>query len=134
MKLNISLKGDENISFWNNVDFCVGTGRAGLALTEEYLKELSFVQDIIGFKHIRGHGLFTDDLAIYQKRKNWFTGEITMEYNFTYLDRIMDAYLERKIVPHVLAFYNDYEVGDAGIEELELGVGRGVKALDAPAF
>lgn len=99
MKLNISVKGTEDIAFWNNVDFCVGTGRAGLALTEEYLKELSFVQDIIGFKHIRGHGLFTDDLAIYQKRKDFFSGEVTVEYNFTYLDRIMDAYLERNIVP-----------------------------------
>lgn len=99
MKLNISLSGAEKVPFWNNVDYCVGTGRMGLALTEEYLKELSFVQDIIGFKHIRGHGLFTDDMAIYQKRKNWHTGEITIEYNFTYLDRVMDAYLERKIVP-----------------------------------
>lgn len=99
MNLKINLKGDEKLTFWNNVDFCVGTGRMGLALTEEYLKELSFVQDIIGFKHIRGHGLFTDDVAIYQKRKNWFTGEITIEYNFTYLDRIFDAFLERKIVP-----------------------------------
>lgn len=93
MNLKVSIKGDENVSFWNNVDFCVGTGRMGLALTEEYLKELSFVQNIIGFKHIRGHGLFTDDVAIYQKRKNWFTGEITIEYNFTYLDRIVDAFL-----------------------------------------
>ena len=99
MKLDVSLKGNEKVDFWNNVDFCVGTGRAGLALTEEYLKELSFVQDIIGFKHIRGHGLFTDDMAIYQKRKNWFTKEETIEYNFTYLDRIMDAYIERNIVP-----------------------------------
>lgn len=99
MNLKINLKGDEKVDFWNNVDFCVGTGRMGLALTEEYLKELSFVQNIIGFKHIRGHGLFTDDVAIYQKRRDWFTKEVTIEYNFTYLDRIVDAFLERKIVP-----------------------------------
>ena len=29
-----------NVPFNNNVDYCVGTGRLGLALTEEYLKEL----------------------------------------------------------------------------------------------
>ena len=71
----ITINGAENVAFHNNVDFCVGTGRMGLALTEEYLKELSFVQDIIGFKHIRGHGLFTDDMAIYQKRRDWKTGK-----------------------------------------------------------
>ncbi len=98
-KTKITVTGTEQVAFWNNVDFCVGTGRAGLALTEEYLKELSFVQNEIGFKHIRGHGLFTDDLAIYQKRKDWKTGKVTVEYNFTYLDRIMDAYIERNIVP-----------------------------------
>ena len=95
----IKVTGTESVPFHNNVDFCVGTGRMGLALTEEYLKELSFVQDIIGFKHIRGHGLFTDDMAIYQRRVDWFTKEETIEYNFTYLDRVMDAYLERNIVP-----------------------------------
>ena len=98
-KTVINVKGTESIPFHNNVDFCVGTGRMGLALTEEYLKELSFVQDIIGFRHIRGHGLFADDMAIYQRRVDWFTKEETIEYNFTYLDRVMDAYLARNIVP-----------------------------------
>ena len=98
-QIKISVNGTENVAFHNNVDFCVGTGRMGLALTEEYLKELSFVQNIIGFKHIRGHGLFTDDMAIYQKRKDWRTGKETVEYNFTYLDRVMDAYLARGIEP-----------------------------------
>jgi len=71
----------------------------GLALTEEYLQELSFVQDIIGFRHIRGHGLFSDDMAIYRKRKDRKTGEVIAEYNFTYLDRVTDAYLARGIEP-----------------------------------
>lgn len=52
--------------FHNNVDYCVGTGRMGLALTEEYQEELRLVQKEIGFKHIRGHGLFCDDMAIFQ--------------------------------------------------------------------
>ena len=63
----IILKDNANIKFNNNVDFCVGTGRTGLALCKEYLDELSLVQEEIGFKHIRGHGLFSDDVAIYRE-------------------------------------------------------------------
>lgn len=76
--------------FHNNVDYCVGTGRMGLALTEEYQEELRLVQKEIGFKHIRGHGLFCDDMAIFQTYEE--DGKVRVEYNYTYLDRVMDAY------------------------------------------
>ena len=66
MDYSIKLKGNEKVKFNNNVDFCVGTGRMGLALTKEYLDELELVQKDIGFKFIRGHGLFCDDMSIYQ--------------------------------------------------------------------
>ena len=95
--ISISIKDDFFLN--NKVDFCVGTGRMGLALQKEYIEQLKFVQENIGFSHIRGHGLFSDDMAIYQRRVDWFTKEETIEYNFTYLDRVMDAYLERNIVP-----------------------------------
>ena len=64
-KIEVSAAG--RVTFNNNVDYCVGTGRLGLALTEEYLKELEFVQDMIGFSYIRGHGLFSDDVSIYHE-------------------------------------------------------------------
>ena len=67
MNEKIVIELNTKIPFNNNVDFCVGTGRLGLALTEEYLSELKFVQDEIGFKYIRGHGLFSDDVAIYHE-------------------------------------------------------------------
>ena len=81
--------------FSNKVDFCVGTGRMGLALQKEYYDQLAFVQKFIGFKHIRGHGLFHDDMAIYQERRDnpWDKNSpVHIEYNFTYLDRVMDSY------------------------------------------
>ncbi len=88
-----------NVSFNNNVDYCVGTGRLGLALTEEYLKELKFVQDMIGFSYIRGHGLFSDDVAIYHEYEE--DGETKVEYNYTYIDRIFDRFLELGIRPYL---------------------------------
>ena len=116
----IILKGNEKLKFNNNVDFCVGTGRMGLALTKEYLEQLAVVQNEIGFKFIRGHGLFHDDMGIYQvfydraglkKGHKDFSSykeyiayveknaAQTVEYNFTYLDRVMDSYLKLNIRP-----------------------------------
>ena len=61
-KEKIVVDAGNKVAFNNHVDFCVGTGRLGLALTEEYLKELAYVQEMIGFSFIRGHGLFSDDV------------------------------------------------------------------------
>ena len=95
----INVKSSDTAFFHNNVDFCVGTGRFGLALTKEYLDELRFVQEEIGFKHIRGHGIFTDDTAIYHEYEE--DGITKVEYNYTYLDRIMDEYLKLNIRPFI---------------------------------
>ncbi len=92
----VRLDLNKNVPFNNHVDFCVGTGRMGLALQKEYFEQLKLVQEEIGFKHIRGHGLFTDDMAIYHETE---TGEV--EYNYTYLDRVMDSYLELNITPFI---------------------------------
>lgn len=93
----VTISGKEKIAFNNNVDFCVGTGRFGLGLAKEYLDELRFVQEEIGFKHIRGHGLFSDDTAIYQEYEE--DGIKKVEYNYTYLDRIIDEYINVDIRP-----------------------------------
>ena len=65
MKYSINVNGNEKIPFNNNVNYCVGTGRMGLALTKEYYDQLKIVQQDIGFKFIRGHGLFSH-YQIYQ--------------------------------------------------------------------
>lgn len=98
MEKKYTVKATDRALFNNNVDFCIGTGRMGLALHEEYMKQLEYVQGVVGFKHIRGHGLFSDDMAIYQRRRG-FDGNETIEYNFTYLDRVMDGYLKLNIRP-----------------------------------
>lgn len=86
------------VPFHNNANFCVGTGRMGLALQREYMNQLKLVQDQIGFEHIRGHGLFCDDMAIYHEYTDE-TGRKAVEYNFTYLDMVMDGYREVGLRP-----------------------------------
>ena len=93
------VKNDADVLFNNNVDFCVGTGRLGLALTAEYLEQLKMVQEEIGFKNIRGHGLFSDDVSIYHEYEE--DGQTKVEYNYTYIDRIFDSYLKLNIRPFI---------------------------------
>ncbi len=93
-KRRIALTAENRVEFHNQVDFCVGTGRMGLALHREYMEQLALVQREIGFRHIRGHGLFCDDMAIYQ-----VTEDGRPEYNYTYVDRVMDGYLELGLKP-----------------------------------
>lgn len=95
----IKIDAAAKVAFHNNVDYCVGTGRLGLGLTQEYLDELKIVQEEIGFKHMRGHGLFHEDLSIYQEYEE--NGKKKVEYNFTYIDRLFDSYIKLNIRPFI---------------------------------
>jgi xylan 1,4-beta-xylosidase len=90
---------NEGRPFHNYATYSVGTGRMGLALQKEYLEHLKLVQEKIKFSYIRGHGLFCDDVGIYQEIER--DGELYKYYNFTYLDRIIDSYLELNIRPYL---------------------------------
>ncbi|MBR1683590.1 MAG: xylan 1,4-beta-xylosidase [Clostridia bacterium] len=84
-------------SFHNQATLCIGTGRLSLALHREYVDELRAVQEKCHFRYIRGHGLFCDDLGICCITEK--DGVPTLQCNFTYLDRVMDTFLELKLKP-----------------------------------
>ncbi|UFT98766.1 xylan 1,4-beta-xylosidase [Radiobacillus kanasensis] len=85
--------------FNDNWKYCIGTGRLGLALQQDYLDHLKLVQKVIGFTYIRGHGLLHDDIGIYREME--VDGEVKPFYNFTYIDRIFDSFLEIGIRPFI---------------------------------
>lgn len=86
----IVIRPEDRAEFRNLTDSCVGTGRVDLALHREYQEQLSAVQAVCHFKMIRGHGLFSDQMGIYQQRVTP-EGEKRVWYCFTYLDRVVDA-------------------------------------------
>lgn len=103
----IHVTADSRAEFANHTAYCVGTGRMGLAMQQEYQQQLAMAQAECAFQHIRGHGLFCDDMAIYQpyqtKDGAWHEG-----YNFTYLDRVMDDYRRQGLKPFLeLGFMPD---------------------------
>ncbi len=76
---------------------CIGTGRLGLALHKEYVDQLRQVQEKCHFRYIRGHGLFHEDIGIYQRVKKG--NRMETRYCFTYLDRIMDTFQDLGLRP-----------------------------------
>jgi len=78
---------------------CVGTGRFALALRRDYQESLAMVRRDIGFRFIRGHGVLSDDVGIHQPYE--WAGQRRVRYSFTYLDQVVDAYLELGIRPFV---------------------------------
>lgn len=94
------IRPESKAAFTNNAFFCVGTGRMGLALQKEYMDQLKYLQDTIGFSHMRGHGLFCDDMAIYEVIE-CPDGQKSVSFNFTYLDRVYDSYLSLGIKPFI---------------------------------
>ncbi len=100
MDKQIILTKDGSAPFTNNTAYCVGTGRMGLALHKEYLDQLAMAQELCGFRHIRGHGLFCDDMGIYQRWTDR-AGQVHERYNFTYLDRVMDEYRRVGLRPFI---------------------------------
>lgn len=97
--MNFVVDLNKSVSFNNKACHCVGTGRMDLAMHKEYLDQLKIVQDEIGFSYIRGHGLFSKYMGIYREGSPRSSAPGREEYCFTYLDMVMDSYLELNIKP-----------------------------------
>lgn len=76
---------------------CVGTGRMNLALRADYLESLARVQREIGFGHLRGHGLLSDDMGVV--RDSVVDGRSHRRHSFTYVDQVHDRLLSLGIRP-----------------------------------
>ncbi|MEH1122971.1 GH39 family glycosyl hydrolase [Micromonospora sp. CPCC 206061] len=76
---------------------CVGTGRFELALRKDYQDSLALIQHEIGFRHIRGHGLLSDGVGVHRPYE--YDGARHVRHAFTYVDQVVDAYLDLGIAP-----------------------------------
>jgi xylan 1,4-beta-xylosidase len=81
----------------------IGAGRANEGLRADWQQQLADVQEHIGFRYIRMHGLLTDDMGVYSEDSAGYP-----LYNFQYIDALYDALLQLKIRPFVeLGFMPD---------------------------
>ncbi|OOG59916.1 glycosyl hydrolase family 39 [Rhodanobacter sp. C03] len=79
--------------FWEQM---FGSGRASLALRDDYRKDLDAVHQATGFGYIRFHGIFDHDVGLVRRGAD---GKIS--YNFSYVDQIYDGLLEHGVKPFV---------------------------------
>jgi len=79
--------------FWEQM---FGSGRASLALRDDYRKDLDAVHQATGFGYIRFHGIFDRDVGLVRRGAD---GKIS--YNFSYVDQIYDGLLEHGVKPFV---------------------------------
>ncbi|MEH0447027.1 MULTISPECIES: xylan 1,4-beta-xylosidase [unclassified Streptomyces] len=78
---------------------CVGTGRVELALRRDYQDSLALIQRDIDFRYIRGHGLLSDGMGVHRPYDH--EGARHVHHAFTYVDQVVDAYLEAGLRPFV---------------------------------
>jgi len=66
-------------------EFCVGAGRANEGLRADWQRQLRQAHAECGFRYIRFHGLFCDDMGVYQE-----DGHGQSIYNWQYVDELFD--------------------------------------------
>ncbi|WP_406109998.1 xylan 1,4-beta-xylosidase [Streptomyces sp. NBC_01003] len=91
---------------------CVGTGRLELALRRDYQDSLTLLQKEIGFRHIRGHGLFSDGMGVYRPYE--WQGARQVHHSFTYVDQVVDACLALGIRPFLELGFMPRELASGG--------------------
>lgn len=92
LKADAGAAGQPLKHFWN---FCVGAGRANEGLRADWQEQLRLVVKECGFKHIRFHGLYHDDMFVYREENG------RAIYSFQYVDILFDKLLEIGIRPFV---------------------------------
>ncbi|ADI09723.1 glycoside hydrolase family 39 [Streptomyces bingchenggensis BCW-1] len=84
---------------------CVGAGRANEALRADWQQQFSEAVDACGFRYIRFHGIFHDDMFVYRETYGHGFGPNTPlaspVYTFSYVDKVFDFILETGARPFV---------------------------------
>lgn len=100
-KNNVSVSakasGQKFEHYWS---VCAGAGRANEGLRASWLEHLKLSRDSCGFRYLRFHGLFHDDMFVYREENG------KPVYNWQYVDELFDRMLNIGVRPFVeLGFF-----------------------------
>ena len=91
--------------FWEQT---FGSGRAILALRDNYRQDLSKVKAATNFESVRFHAIFHDEVGLYDPDRITKNPGLAAEkagdtspYNFNYVDQIYDGLLDRGVRPFI---------------------------------
>jgi xylan 1,4-beta-xylosidase len=88
--------------FWEET---FGSGRAILALRDNYRRDLKDVHDSVGMRFVRFHAILHDEVGVYDEDE---AGKAV--YNSTYVDQIYDGLLDRGVRPFVEISFMPYKL------------------------
>lgn len=93
VEVDARAQGTEFPHFWERM---FGSGRAALALRDDYRRDLEMTKRATGFTYVRAHGIFNRDVGVFELDKQGKPA-----YNFSYVDQIYDGLLARGVKPYV---------------------------------
>lgn len=79
--------------YWERI---FGSGRAVLALRDDYRRDLRTVKAATGMQYVRFHDILDDDIGVYDE-----DAQGRPVYNFSYVDQIYDGLLQNGVRPYV---------------------------------
>lgn len=91
--IDCSIHGETLNKSWKKI---VAFGRASECMREELRNQLRMLQKDITFEYVRFHGILSDEMMVYNEDS---MGHV--EYNFTYVDELIDFLLENKLRPFI---------------------------------
>ncbi len=84
---------------------CVGAGRANEALRADWQRQFTEAVDTLGFKYLRFHGIFHDDMFVYRESYGGGFGPnsplASPVHTFSYVDKVFDFILDSGARPFV---------------------------------
>src|ERR1035438_4775611 len=87
---------------------CIGAGRANEGLRADWQQQLAGVQQEIGFRYIRMHGLLHDDMGVYKE-----DAKGNPIYNWQYVDKLYDYLLSVGLKPFVELAFMPHDLASA---------------------
>jgi xylan 1,4-beta-xylosidase len=97
-QINTNKSGTLFEHYWSK---CVSAGRANEGLRASWLEQLNMVHKACGFKYVRFHGIFHDDMFVYTTNDDG-----SINYNWQYIDDVFDRLLSIGVKPFVeLSFF-----------------------------
>lgn len=105
--IDVCAKGEAFVHYWSEG---VCAGRVNEGLRAGWIEQLQTVKQHCGFKYLRMHGLFDDDMFIYFEKSD---GKAV--YNWQYVDEVYDRMLNLGVKPFVeLSFFPEKIAADNG--------------------
>lgn len=97
LNLNLNLQSIEGEILTKNWNVVINIGRASLCLRDEVIKQIKLAKEELGYKYVRFHGIFSDELLVYREDSK---GKPI--FNWIYTDQIIDSLLKKGIKPFIV--------------------------------